>query len=366
MWEEYYSNDYVAAAQRFRDQSQRLMDNDVAYDVQRLVLKEKGPMEEELSIDICLLGDPKANKLLLSTSGIHGVEGYPGSAIQLYVMKEIEKEGIPEGVSVAFVHALNPWGMAWLRRVNETNSDLNRNFLPPNEEYLGEPEGYSRVNHLINPSKPPSKSGKMFTLEMLFHVLKNGMRQTKQAIAEGQYTRPAALQFGGESLQQGPKLFLAWLEEVLKGADNIMAIDLHTGLGKSGQDTLLLNPGYSQEEIEIMRLRFGKKIAALDSFFIAYRTRGDLHQGLMARWPDKNWTCITQEFGTFSQLKVLKALRSENAWTQHGDVEDIYNHWSRHRLLRAFNPRNDRWREQLLKRGRMLFEEGLLHLLEGE
>jgi hypothetical protein len=366
MWEEYYSNDYVAAAQRFRDQSQRLVDNGVAYDVQRLVLKEKGPMEEELSIDICMLGDSSANKLLLSTSGIHGVEGYPGSAIQLYTMKEIEKNGIPEGVVVAFVHALNPWGMAWLRRVNETNSDLNRNFLSPNEEYLGEPEDYSKVNHLINPSKPPSKSGKIFTMEMLFHILKHGMRRTKQAIAEGQYTRPEALQFGGEGLQQGPKLFLTWLEGVLGDIDNIMAIDLHTGLGKSGQDTLLLNPGYSQDEIEIMKERFGKRIASLDSSSIAYKTRGDLHQGLMTRWPDKDWTCITQEFGTYRQLRVLKALRSENAWTQHGNVEDIYNHWSRYRLLRTFNPRNDGWRGQLLKRGRMLFEEGLLHLLERE
>ena len=40
-----------------------------------------------------------------------------------------------------FLHAHNPWGWAWMRRVNEDNIDLNRNYcefdkpFPRNEDY---------------------------------------------------------------------------------------------------------------------------------------------------------------------------------------------------------------------------------------
>ena len=39
-----------------------------------------------LAIDIAWIGDKNAKKLYLSTSGIHGVEGFAGSAIQLSVL----------------------------------------------------------------------------------------------------------------------------------------------------------------------------------------------------------------------------------------------------------------------------------------
>ena len=43
---------------------------------------------------------------------------------------------------------MNPWGMAWLRRENESNVDLNRNFSPLNEEYIGCHEHYPILNPL--------------------------------------------------------------------------------------------------------------------------------------------------------------------------------------------------------------------------
>nr|MCS5537899.1 DUF2817 domain-containing protein [Candidatus Poseidoniaceae archaeon] len=157
------------------------------------------------------------------------------------------------------------------------------------------------------------------------------------------------------------------LQPLLESATQVVAIDLHTGLGKFGQDTLLVNPGMGEQKITAMRNRYGKRICPLDaSAGVAYRTRGDLHQGLMGRWSDMDWTCITQEFGTYKPFKVLKSLRAENSWDQFGDVEDMYGHWSRRNLLRIFNPKNDDWRGMLLKRGRILFEQAVAQLQEGE
>ena len=61
-------------------------------------------------------------------SETHGVEGFCGSGCQVGFLVERVYEGLPKTVGVALVHALNPYGFAWLRRVNEDNVDLNRNF----------------------------------------------------------------------------------------------------------------------------------------------------------------------------------------------------------------------------------------------
>ena len=61
-------------------------------------------------------------------SGTHGVEGFAGSALQVGLLDEgIQNELSPES-AVLMIHAINPYGMAHLRRFNEDNVDLNRNF----------------------------------------------------------------------------------------------------------------------------------------------------------------------------------------------------------------------------------------------
>ena len=50
------------------------------------------------------------------------------------------------------LHALNPFGFAWRRRVNEDNVDLNRNFLLDDEGYVGCPDGYAHLDPLLLPA----------------------------------------------------------------------------------------------------------------------------------------------------------------------------------------------------------------------
>ena len=103
---------------------------------------------EGLTIDAAVFGDgPKA---LILSSGLHGVEGFAGSAIQL----DLIRRGIPNDIRVVLIHAINPFGMAKIRRVNENNVDLNRNFLADGEAYTGSSDGYRRLDPLLNPSTP--------------------------------------------------------------------------------------------------------------------------------------------------------------------------------------------------------------------
>ena len=124
----------------------------------------------QLTIDVALLGDPTtATGLLLHSSGVHGIEGYAGSAIQTAFLTRVANDApgsaLPAGVCVAFVHGVNAHGMAEHRRWNERGVDLNRNFIIDDLDQgaiMGVPVTFSslaaqdyslyrRVYSLINP-----------------------------------------------------------------------------------------------------------------------------------------------------------------------------------------------------------------------
>ena len=80
-------------------------------------------------------------------------------------MDDLCKEEAFKDHAVIFVHTINPYGMAWWRRFNENNVDLNRNFLTRNQKYSGVPEGYEHIREFINPESPPPKKEKMVQIE---------------------------------------------------------------------------------------------------------------------------------------------------------------------------------------------------------
>ncbi len=89
-----------------------------------------GIQGEPLSMDVALLGDADAPTMLLLTSGMHGVEGFCGYGCQVALLHDEALTGRwPRVVSPSCsCHAVNPYGFSHLRRGNEDNVDVNRNF----------------------------------------------------------------------------------------------------------------------------------------------------------------------------------------------------------------------------------------------
>ncbi len=155
---------------------------------------------EKDTIDAILLTfhEPRRNEAksgnefidIVLSSGVHGVEGYLGSAIQLRYLHEIllqneqlietcqadhsinatEIESSKKGESpnyerkVLLIHAVNPNGMRHHRRTNENNVDLNRNALSPEtwkEVRTRDPNfvGYVDIDAAINPFIPWEAAG---------------------------------------------------------------------------------------------------------------------------------------------------------------------------------------------------------------
>ena len=202
-----------------------------------------------------------------------------------------------------------------------------------------------------------------FNIQLFFHSLIYGKIKTKQAYAEGQYDFPKGLHFGGHKLEKGPNKFIDYLKSKLKHVSNCMWIDLHTGLGPSGEDALLVDLNSKDKKYKELKYQnFGHRIASLDpKEGVAYKIRGGMQKGIELRFPEINWTSITQEFGTINGISVISSLRTESSWVHYSKLKDkdIINHWCKKDLLNAFRPFNKKWESKIIYRGLKLFNQTL-------
>jgi hypothetical protein len=338
--ESFFSPDYFTARNRFRDTARR-----AGASLDALPLEARGPLQEELTIDIARLGERGAQRVLLHTSGLHGVEAYAGSAVQLAILAN--PPALPAGCELVLVHVLNPYGMAWLRRANEKNVDLNRNFLRRDERWAGAPALYPRLDSLLNPPSAPARDA--FRLRLALLALRHGPRAVRQAIAEGQYEFPRGLFFGGKSLEPGPRRYLDWLHRNLSQAAHLFALDLHTGLGRSGESTLILEPGTGATPALALARALGKRLVDPASGQAVFRIRGGMGGALPQTLPGVRIDFLLQEIGTCPTLAVLQALREENRCHHHCAVDA--RHPAKLALLDALRPDSATWRRRAVVHG---------------
>src|SRR5215469_7640129 len=131
-----FSPDYAAARVKFREAAEA-----AGAALDSYPHPERGPDGGDLSTDVALIGPKTAERVLVMISATHGVEGFCGSGAQVDWLRRGEAASLPSGLAVLMIHAINPYGFAWLRRVTQENVDLNRNWvdfagpLPENPGY---------------------------------------------------------------------------------------------------------------------------------------------------------------------------------------------------------------------------------------
>ncbi|TWU06444.1 DUF2817 domain-containing protein [Stieleria varia] len=325
------------------------------------------PMEassgEEWSMDVAVLGDSHLPTVVTS-SGVHGVEGFVGSAVQLALLGQLKSSAGRAKVRHVFIHAVNPFGFAKLRRFNEDNVDLNRNFLNNASDYQGAPDGYVRLNEFLNPESPPSRM-EPFHLRAAGKIWRHGMQTLKEAIAGGQYEYPRGIFFGGSEPSWSMRTISQHCEQWISDSQRIIHLDFHTGLGKHGEYKLLVGPEASADHDGWYESTFGATAVELSDRTnpTAYVASGTLEQWMQSRFRHREYRSTTVEFGTHNVIRVLAALRAENRAHHHGIVDSPSYHRAKQELLECFCPRAPSWRECVVKSSLAIIDQATLGIL---
>jgi predicted deacylase len=351
----YFSPDYFRAKSRWRSAASRLKCRLESHEIDAV-----SPINEPLTIDIAILGDPLAHQAVVISSGLHGVEGLFGSAVQLALLEQhLATDRLSSDVSIVLIHTLNPFGCAWYRRWNEDNIDLNRNFLVGDEVYQGCPPAYPQLDSFLNPQSPPARF-EPFLAKSLALIDRYGMSTLKNTLPVGQYEFPQGLFFGGKAPSQTHKILTAHLRRWLGLAQQVLHLDLHSGLGKWGQYQLFAELTRAAPRYQWLSQQFGSdRILTLDPGNLVYQPSGTFGHWCQTAFPDLNYDFLLAEFGTYSMLRVLKALRAENRAHWWGQAEDKSSQWAKQELLEVFVPQSQKWRRIALKQGVDLCLKGI-------
>lgn len=320
-------------------------------------IEARGPDDAALTIDVACVGDPAARRVLVVLSGVHGVEGFAPSAIQCALLGR----PVPAGVRLVVVHAVNPWGMAWYRRQNESNVDLNRNWARDRVEPPVN-TGYAEVHHLLVPGGTGLPSTESFLDGTRVLRKRNGVDWLRAAISGGQYSHPDGLYFGGARDEPSTCRLRSIAQAHLSTADLVVAVDLHTGHGAFGTCTLLshvpagtvgdawLQGCFSAERIEVT---VGNAEAT------SAPKVGQLAKGLGQLIPAAEYHDVTFELGTFDELRMILAERAEHWVHFFGDRHDPAHAaavWE-HRICST--PDDPEWERSALDHGHRVLDQAI-------
>jgi hypothetical protein len=312
---DFFADNYVNARAKFRASAEDAGADLHAYEHPSAL----GPTGERLTIDVAVIGSQRASRCLLLISGTHGVEGFAGSGCQVGFFRDSLHESLGMNVRAVLVHALNPYGFAWIRRVNEDNVDLNRNFqdftkpLPRNE-------GYDALHSALIPADWDGE-GRLEADRQLQEVIrKNGFAAVQTAVSSGQYAHPDGLFFGGVAeTWSAAKIKEIIRTHVVEATTRLVAIDLHTGLGPYAYGEPIIIGG-SEQQRERSKARFGAEVKNLDSGESSSSVLTGTLANAFDTWrSDRDLTFLGLEFGTRPVAEVLTALRAEQ-WLQRAQT----------------------------------------------
>ena len=297
--------------------------------------------------------------LILLTTGVHGMEGYIGSVMLDVFFSEIYTGLNRQNTGVLVVANVNPYGMKYMRRYNENNVDLNRNFILDWESFdLSTNQDYPKVDTFLGPT---GKIGNALWHEVGFYLslgktaITDGAGTISDALLGGQYEYPQGVYYGGT----GDEVSTAYLKQVFKSCldgayENIIHIDIHSGYGPRYNMVIFNSVFETMTEAESQEAFGYDYIIAYDSESF-YATTGDTTDYFyrLADSVDTNKelfsTCF--EFGTigdtfFDTILSLKYTVDENRNHWYPTANAISAEIVRQHYMELFYPTETAWREK--------------------
>ncbi|HTQ13143.1 MAG TPA: M14 family metallopeptidase [Rhizomicrobium sp.] len=305
--ERYFPNDYREARARFIEAAEA---SDLGVTT-RVLRGQLGPDGKPLFLDTAMAGPREAKSALLLISGTHGVEGYFGSGAQTGLLREGLARRMPKGVKLVLLHALNAFGFAWDRRVNEDNADINRNFVdharPPKND------AYDSLAGEIAPDDISPDCMRAANARLRAYAKAHGDFALQEAVSAGQYRHPTGVYFGGQREAWSAAMLKDVFREELKGVENLVVVDFHTGLGEEGAAEMINEDLPGSPEYARAKQMWGARVRSSEAGeSLSPPLHGTIDKAV-ARWmKGKQLTFAALEVGTRSTRDVFDALRRDN------------------------------------------------------
>ncbi len=330
--------------------------------------------DNDLSIDFCFIpASDTSKKLMVINSGIHGIEGFVGSAIQQMLMAEFLQPGMFSETGILFIHGMNAWGFKNERRFSENNVDLNRNFSIDQALFQTKNDGFVALYDLVTPKgqlNMNSLGNRFFMLTAIKQIAQKGMPALVQAFAQGQYQFQEGIYFGGYDFEQQVAIVSKVLQEKSAPYETVLSIDLHTGFGERGVLHLFPNP----VEDPVIRKKMEKIFDGYqidwgdtDNF---YTVSGQFVEFIGDLLPGKTSIPMVMEFGTLNTSKTIGTLKSGHI----SIVENQGAHWgyktkkdslkAKEGLYEMFYPPSEKWRTNAIVTSKEMFESVMKNFMD--
>ena len=337
---DHFAPNYAQARAKFMDAAQRVGATVRSYELPDHV----GAQGEELATDVAYLGPEDAESLIILSSGVHGLEGLCGSGCQIAALTDSDLLGRLRTSSQGFlvIHGVNPYGFSHLRRTNEDNVDVNRNFIdfanPPQNE------GYAEVHDLLVPEIwPPSPDN---VVAISNYIEANGSTKFRHAATSGQGTHPDGLFYAGTGASWSQKTLREIIRRHTTNCKRIAWLDVHTGLGAYGQcEKINAGPVGSHENLALARGVWGADVfAPWEGNSVSTQARGNTITTAYSEVPQATTVGVGLEFGTRDPL-ALTPLRGASWLIRYGNkCSDAQKREIEQHMVDAFFVDNDEWK----------------------
>jgi Protein of unknown function (DUF2817) len=341
----YFAQSYAEARGKFRASADA-----AGLDVHSHIHPLLGRDGETLAMDVARFGAVDAPRLLLVSSACHGVEGYCGSGVQNALLADaaFHAQAAAAGVAVLYVHALNPYGFSWLRRVTHENVDLNRNFHDFSRPLPANP-AYDDLAHLIVPGHwPPAAE---VEAAIAAYIAKHGFNAWQTAVSAGQHEHSEGLFYGGRDPTWSHLTLRQVLRDHGRRCERMAWIDLHTGLGPSGHGERIF--AGADDAIAVARARrwWGEVTSIYDGSSTSARLTGLMWNSAPQECPQAEHTGIALEYGTLPLPMMFQALRAEQWLENHPETAATVAAAIKQQIRDAFYIDTDGWKQCIVEQG---------------
>jgi len=294
--------------------------------------------DEDLTID-WLQAEPAEGKeqVLLMTTGEHGIEAYVGAAMLDHLVEDYLPRLDPRRTGLLLVHAINPWGMKYRRRVNRDNIDLNRTFMwsqptgAPTAA-LHDPAFNPDYGKLTGAFQPEGELGVYALAELSFMaklaqgIAQVGFSRLGTASALGQYAYPRGIYYGGKDRPEETSVLMNLYRQCFEHYQQVVQLDMHTGYGPRYQMSVVTSELEPRASADLQK-QFGYPLVVKANAAEFYALKGDMIDYVYTLWreefPDRRLFSTTFEFGTlgdslFNQYGDRRAVVFENRLHWYG------------------------------------------------